>query len=246
MAWYKPGRDPDHPGDPPPKWARLSRTARLALLITVIAGIVIALLVITTRTAGAIEKADAGTVGSGSSPTPRVAGQLVEVPEAGLALTFPSDWVIELDEEGSDLSILVLAHPDRFGPEVELQSLLVAESPYLEDRDTRTGCTLVRYAPIGFTADEFLLEIFGQSDSIVVERLSDGLSRVLVNQWFQSRILADDPEASYSDHYAIGGDGVVAVLWCTGSISHRGDWLSIAESVEFPPPMDPSAEPTGE
>ena len=42
-------------------------------------------------------------------------------------------------------------------------------------------------------------------------------------------------EALYADHYAIRSDHAVALLWCTGVISHREDWLSIAESVEFLP-----------
>ena len=48
-------------------------------------------------------------------------------------------------------------------------------------------------------------------------------------------ILADDPEGFRIDHYAIDGDDAVAVLWCTGTISHRGNWRSIAESLEFLP-----------
>jgi len=55
MGWYKPGRDQDHPGDPPPQWAPPSRTTRIALLLTVIAGVVIALMVISTRSAGATD-----------------------------------------------------------------------------------------------------------------------------------------------------------------------------------------------
>ena len=65
-----------------------------------------------------------------------------------------------------------------------------------------------------------------------MESLRDGLSRVLVNSWLQSRILTDTPEAIYSDHYAIGTEEAVAVLWCAGVISHRDDWLAIAESIE--------------
>jgi len=235
MAWYRPGRDPNHPGDPPPQWALLGKGTRIALLVTVIAGIVIALLIMSSRSAGAAQETDVTTILSVPSPTPWVGSQRVELPAAGLAVTFPADWVVELAEEGSDLPIVFLALPERFGPQVEVQSLLVAEGPDQHERDTFTLCTLVRYAPIDLTADEFLHEAFGQSDSIVVESLRDGLSRVLVNDWIQSRILADDPEALYADHYAIRGDHAVAVLWCTGTISHREDWLSIAESVEFLP-----------
>jgi hypothetical protein len=63
MGWYRPGRDPNHPGDAPPKWAPLSRTTRFALLFTVIAGVVIALMVISTRPAGAMDAADPPAAG---------------------------------------------------------------------------------------------------------------------------------------------------------------------------------------
>jgi hypothetical protein len=90
MAWYKPGRDPNHPGDPPPKWAPLGKGTRIALLVTVIAGVVIALLIISARSADASD-----------------AAQHVEMPEAGLVASFRADWVIRSAEEGSELSFVV-------------------------------------------------------------------------------------------------------------------------------------------
>jgi hypothetical protein len=231
MAWYKPARNRDHPGDPPPKWAPISRAGRWVLVVTVIAGTVIALLIMTARTAGAADEMVVATASPDTSPPSAMGGQRVEVPEAGLAVTLPQAWVGESSED--ELDFILLAPPERFGPEVELQRILVAKGPG-QERDTFTYCTLVRYAPIDITADEFLHEVFGQSDSLVIESLSEGLSRVLVNPWIDSRIL-DDPETIYVDHYAIGADGAVAVLMCYGVASHRDDWLSIAESLESLP-----------
>jgi hypothetical protein len=207
---------------------------RLVLLGTVIVGIIIALLIMTTRTAGAAGDTDGAATGAGPSSPPE-SSQRVEVLEAGYAVTFPEDWVVEIVEEDSDTAILVVAQPERFGPEVELQPLLVAEGPDMQERDAFSLCTLVRYAPIDITTDEFMNEIFGQSDWAVVESLREGLSRVLVDEMYTGRILARAPEALYVDHYAIAADNAVAFLWCTGMESHRDDWLSIAESIELLP-----------
>ena len=218
MAWFKPARNSAHPGDPPPRWAPISRAGRLVLVVTVITGIVIALMITATRTAGATHDTDVAAVSPGAAPPPRTVGQRVEVPEAGLAVTFPEDWVIKLVEEGPEPEFIILTQPERFGPEVKLQPVLVAEGPDMRERDTFTFCTLVRYAPIDVTADEFLAGVFS-SDELVVERLDDRSSRVLVNPWIQSRILVDTPEAIYVDHYAIAADNAVAILMCYGVAS---------------------------
>ncbi len=235
MAWFRPARNRDHPGDPPPRWAPISRAGRLVLVVTVITGIVIALMIMATRTTGATDDTDVATDSPGASQPPWTVGQRVEVPDAEFAMTFPEDWVVERLEEESGADILTLGQPERFGPDVELQRLLIAEGPDMQERDAFTLCTLVRYAPIDLTADEFLHEIFGQSDDIVIERLHDRLSRALVNPFLSSRIIVDTPEAIYVDHYAIGADNAVAVLMCYGVASHRDGWLAIAESFESLP-----------
>jgi hypothetical protein len=91
MWSYKPGRNPNHPGDPPPKWAPLSKWARLALLVTVIAGIVIAFLILATRTAGGAD--GVGERATPDPPPPPWFGGRVELPRYGLALTVPDGWV---------------------------------------------------------------------------------------------------------------------------------------------------------
>ena len=189
----------------------------------------------TLLTIGLVAATAGLTTAQEPSASPEPADQRVEVPDAGFAVTLPGDWVVELAEEGSDLPILVVAPPELFGPEVELRPLLVAEGPDMQERDRFTLCTLVRYAPIEITPNEFMRETFRQSDWAVIESLHDGLSRVLLVPWYTGRILTRIPEAIYVDHYAIGADNAVAFLWCTGTASHRGDWLSIAESFEFLP-----------
>ena len=175
-----------------------------------------------------------GIDGAGQ-PSPSF-GQRVEVPEASYAVTFPEDWTVEIVEEDSDTTILSFDAAG-FGPDVESHNLLVASGPGGRgaDRDAFNLCTLVRYEPIELTADEFLNEVFGQSEDLAVESLHEGLSRVFMNQFLSGRVITDQPEHFYVEHYAIGGDNTVAVLWCTGVLSHREEWLSIAESFEFLP-----------
>jgi hypothetical protein len=178
--------------------------------------------------------AGSAVVAQTPSPDPVGVGHRVEVPEMGFAATFPEGWVVEIVEEGSETAILVQSGPERFGPDVELRNLLVARGPEGQEGDRPHGCTLVRYAPIDLTADEFLNEVFEQSD-LAVESLHEGLSRVFMNMWWKGHILTDQPEHPYIEQYAIGDDSTVALLWCTGVLSYRGDWLSIAESFEFLP-----------
>ena len=171
------------------------------------------------------------TTGPSSPPE---SSRRIEVREAGYAVTLPEDWDIEIVEEDSDTAILILTGPERFGPDVELQNLMVAWGPEGRERDTPNLCTLVRYAPIELTADEFLNEIFGQSEDLIVESVHEGLSRVFMNQFMTGSILTDSP-GRYIELYAIGGGDAVALLWCTGALSYREEWLSIAESFEFLP-----------
>ncbi len=64
-----------HPGDPPPRWG-LSKTGRLVIAVTVAVGVVIALMIIVARPAGASDDA---------------AGDGVEMPEYGFAVTVPQN-----------------------------------------------------------------------------------------------------------------------------------------------------------
>ena len=236
MYGFRPARNRKHPGDRPPKWAPIGRNGRLVLLGTVVAGVVIALVILTTRTAAAADDTGGAATMTGPSSPPE-SSQRLEVREAGYAVTFPKDWVVEIVEEDSDTAILVLSGLERFGPDVELRNVLVAWGPGGRGpaRDTWNVCTLVRYEPIELTATEFMDEVFGQSEDLAVDSLREGLSRVFMNQFLSGLVITDQPEHLYIEHYAIGGDSVVAVLWCTGVLSHRGDWLSIAENFEFLP-----------
>ena len=79
-----------HPGDPPPRWG-LSKTGRLVIAVTVAVGVVIALMIIVARPAGASDDASGGEV---------------EMPEYGFAFTVPEWWLAldsaeDLDERPS-------------------------------------------------------------------------------------------------------------------------------------------------
>jgi hypothetical protein len=88
MAWYKPGRDGPSRTSRLKVWAPMGRAGCLVLVVAVIVGVVIALMIVATRTAGAA----GGTDGPATTPEsvgPPSFGQRVEVSEAGFALTFP-------------------------------------------------------------------------------------------------------------------------------------------------------------
>jgi hypothetical protein len=92
MTWYKPGRDGPSRRSRQKVWAPIGQAGRVILLVTVIVGIVIALMITTSRTAGAADSAD----GAASQPEPSAPpwfGGRVEMPKNGFALTLPDGWV---------------------------------------------------------------------------------------------------------------------------------------------------------
>ena len=54
IGWHKPGRNATHPGDPPPRWALRSRASKVIMALTVVVGLVIGLILATTRTVEAL------------------------------------------------------------------------------------------------------------------------------------------------------------------------------------------------
>ena len=89
MSGFRPARNRQHPGDPPPEWAPLGRWGRIVILLTVIAGVVIALILSGTRSADALDDAPgAATPG----PPPWLTGR-VEFPGLGVASTISDEWL---------------------------------------------------------------------------------------------------------------------------------------------------------
>jgi hypothetical protein len=94
---FRPYRNRNSPGDPPPRWAPLGRRGCLLLAITVIAGVVIALLI------GALRPGDAGqaalvvfavhhaAVGRVSTPAPNQVDPQRQSVAAGQGQTAPRD-----------------------------------------------------------------------------------------------------------------------------------------------------------
>ena len=150
----------------------------------------------------------------------------VEVPEAGMAVTFPDGWTVKT--EGADLGFIVVAGPERFGTDVRMQPIAVAEPPGQEPGGLPDACTLVQYRPIALTADEFMSKLYGQAEGIGIESLGRDLSFVLL-----------DPHNALTERthgqYAKAGDDAIALLWCWGQAPHEYLWRSIAESIEFLP-----------
>ena len=229
MAWYKPGRNPNHPGDPPPKWAPLGKGTRIALLVTVIAGIVIALLIITTRSADAVSDHP----GAASHD---VSGQRVEMPWAGVAVTFPEQWhVIVTPEE------LPRTRAGRLrGPTIPIFPIL-ASGIDPEYRLRQEQCDLVtfdlvpRWEPLPLTTYDIafsLAELLLPDDGFGTEEIAlpAGEATHLTQQTRPS-----DREA-FSSAFVVARDGGYVWLWCTSlDESPDDDWLSIARTIEFLP-----------
>lgn len=237
MAWYEPGRNPNHPGDPPPKWAPLSRTTRLALMVTVIAGIVIALVVITTRSADAADSADVATDPPGpESGAP--SGQRVEMPWAGVAVTFPKDWLVIVTPEE-----LPRTRAGRMmGPTIPIFPVLASGiDPEQQLGQRQERCDLVtfdlvpRWQPLSLTTRDVafsLAELLLPDDGFGTEEiiLPAGEATHLIQQTRPS-----DREV-FSSAFVVARDGGYVWLWCTSLDESPDDnWLSIARTIEFLP-----------
>lgn len=127
---FRPARNRNSPGDPPPKWATIGRAGRLALVITVIVGVVIALVIIGARSADAADAVATPAMPQEPSPPPWFGGR-VEMPEYGFAVTVPDGW-IAFDLEGRVVAQVeaVQAHAAETPTEslVRLRSTLLAVS----------------------------------------------------------------------------------------------------------------------
>jgi hypothetical protein len=82
---FRPYRNRNNPGDGPPKWG-LGKTGWIVIALTVVAGILIALMVIGTRSGDASD-------GVAGPAAPVGIGGYVEVPMHGFAVTLPPGWV---------------------------------------------------------------------------------------------------------------------------------------------------------
>ena len=235
MAWYKPGRNPNHPGDPPPKWAPLSKTTRLALVVTVIAGVVIALLIVATRSAQATDGADAA-MDQPTAVSPASSGQRVEMPWAGVAVTFPKDWhVIVTPEE------LPRTRAGRLmGPTIPIFPVLaVGIDP--EYRQRQEQCDLVtfdlipRWQPLPLTTYDIafsLAELLLPEGGFGTEQISlpRGDATHLGQQTRRSG------SEVFHSVFVFARDPGYVWLWCTSlDESPADDWLSIAQTIEFLP-----------
>ncbi len=148
----------------------------------------------------------------------------IEIPEAGIAASFPDDWTVKTDD--ADLGFIVVAGPERFGSDVRMQPIAVAEPPGQEPDALPDACTLVLYRPIALTTDEFMAEIYGQAESIWVESAGRDLSFVLLDS-------QDTLGERTHGQYARAGEDAIAFLWCWGQVPREHQWRAIAESIEF-------------
>jgi len=224
MAWYKPGRDGPSRRSPP-KWAPMGRARRLVLAVTVIVGVVIALLIVAQPTAGAAD----GTVGPATTPesvAPPSFGQRVEVPEAGFAVTFPVDWEVSIDTsdlpgEGGNFAVVsgreaasdVTCEVYVYGP--------CTGSPF---GDCAAALDEVAARKLAYFDGD---ESSSRTDESTAMDLPAGYTVRVDTEWID--------EGLFGSSYLLTDGKVFDSLLCSGSERPDDDWLSIAETFEFLP-----------
>ena len=224
MAWFRPAGDREHPGDPPPEWAPMGKAGRLVLVITVIVGVVIALLLVSSRTAGAADVADGPT--TPESAAPPSFGQRVEVSEAGFAVTFPIDWEVSIDTsdvpgEGGTFAVVsgreaasdVTCEVYLYGP---CTGSLFGDCAAALDE---VAARMVAY----FEGDESS----SRTDESTSMDLPAGYAVRVDTEWMD--------EGVFGSSYLLTDGKVHDSLLCRGSERPEDRWLSIAESFEFLP-----------
>ncbi|MEA2026469.1 MAG: hypothetical protein U9O18_07240, partial [Chloroflexota bacterium] len=158
----------------------------------------------------------------------------VDVPEAGITVTFPVDWTVDIVNESSSIP----AVSDGTNTTLETWRVLDASAP--DGRSER--CGVDRYGTDELTADGFvgrfqswIEDAWGDSVEVSTVNLPSGDSvrvQVVVKTSDASTF---SPVAHHMDFYLFdGGDGAF-VLSCYGEDPPDDDWLSIAETLEFLP-----------
>lgn len=217
MAWHRPGRNANHPGDPPPRWATLSRGQRLALLLTVIAGVTLALVLRVTGVAGGLEE----TLIQEPSHSPTVPQEQAEISGSGFVVTFPQGWIIET----------------RYGTQLHGVSpdgsawCFPSGQPIPEPVDDLEALLddVAAIFPV-FSEDEPMPII----ETSEVE-LPAGRAVRFISDYALDDGLAEDYGARFVTTYILTDGRTLLILGCSAAARPDDDWQSVAESVEFVP-----------
>ena len=234
MAWYKPGRNPDHPGNAPPKWAPLSKAGRLVLLVSVIAGVVIGLMIVATRTTGAADAIDGATNQPSTSSLP-TSGQRVEIPEAGMALTIPAGWGFQVEMRPTDWAA---GAPVAATIWQVLDSWSPAGDPEAATESCSIGLLQMSEQSVGSMMFDGVIGDPGPVADQSAPGWTHSTTEVLlpVGPVTRNDEVGQEPDGVwYSTVYnLVAPDGMVW-LNCSGPVRPDDHWLSIAETFEFLP-----------
>jgi hypothetical protein len=203
------GWRPTHPGDPTPKWG-VGRKGLLAIAITVVVGVVIALVVMGSRAAGAAD----GVAGAAASPEPPPLDGRVEMLEQlfapdDLAFTIPSTvGEYEVDGEAGPLDV------DVYG---ELwRDLLLPLGQDASDVRTASG--------LGFPAgEEDALDRAGPTFQVSAMRL-DGVPAISLVEPFVSLMLDGFPEGMGTSSGQSGATSTDATFLPSPRLPSGGNW----------------------
>ena len=234
------GRRQTHPGEPTPEWGPMGRTGCIVFSAAVIVIMVVGLVIGATR-------AHAGSDAHGATAAlmPSVSQQLsdetasiqpgghVDLPEHGIALTFPDGWSVEPDPaSGSHGSSDVFDA----GMRELITPLVAAMPPTRHDRCVVADITqLVAAQPAWSTLDDV---VSGYEQELATDTRWVGLKSRIVSlpAGFSGHIRrAVDSESETVSSWFFSGADTWFLLECV-THTHGGEqWRSIAKTFAFLP-----------
>ena len=244
------GWRPTHPGDPPPRWG-LSKAGRLVIAITVVVGVVIALVIVLGRPAGASDDVASPTMSQEPSPVPAPRfGVRVEMPEHGFAVTVPEGWLAldpaeDLEDQAwitvTEFDPLATADDVRVLTEVLARARSEGTQLALVEGSTAASCSFTVKAKRAIETAEFadmLASAMSSDDRYAeVERpqsidLPAGPGFVIVGAYTTpTSPVGSVPVISY----LVDGEESILIASCVGAERPADDWLPVFRAFEFLP-----------
>ena len=161
-----------------------------------------------------------------ASPNPSPGSQRVAVPEAGVALAFPDDWLVRVP-----LVRHAVVLPPGLEGTTEAYVWDVVEAYAPDDR----SCQLLRYGdhPLALRDHaDWIMSALEESPDSAVETAS---STVSLPAGDAIRLDFAGPEGTFTTGYLIESADTRYQLRCFGSERPEDDWRSVADTMEFIP-----------
>lgn len=179
--------------------------------------------------------ADSIEVLDGAIPIEPTAGQRVEVPGTVIALTFPSDWRIESQDEVGEVAL-----PDEYAwaaPLMKRQQLRAYSGGL-------AGCLTFSYdaaIPLDELVDLMAARLDAPDEGWTAAAIPD---RLPAGDAFRLDVVNEAEQVYYTSYFLEAG-GSHHELMCLDGAPAEDDWLSLAETIEVidaPPPAPVASE----